>query len=263
MKESLASVLFLCLLLFCCDNVDTDYVLQARPVVEAYLSPNKEIEVLITREILFSDTDTTHYLNGLEVTITQGDITYSLANTGNGIYKSRGHLAKTGREYAIHFSYLGMEIRATTSIPEKPKAFSSSANVYTVQSFTPTPGVMPTFPDPLELSWTNSDHDYYLVVVQNMEDDPEQINANTNRPPFLFRNDPNQGASYQLRPQQFQYYGTHYLILYRLTPEYAAMYQNNGNSSLTIKTPYTNVTNGLGIFAGVNADTLTLEVRKP
>jgi hypothetical protein len=55
----------------------------------------------------------------------------------------------------------------------------------------------------------------------------------------------------------------HAVILYKLNPEYSTLYDDSGNSSINLKAPYSNITNGLGIFTGMNADTLYLNVKKP
>jgi hypothetical protein len=53
------------------------------------------------------------------------------------------------------------------------------------------------------------------------------------------------------------------LILYHLNADYAALYNDTGNSSQNLTNPTTNIENGLGIFTGINADTLLLNVIKP
>jgi hypothetical protein len=51
-----------------------------------------------------------------------------------------------------------------------------------------------------------------------------------------------------------------YVILYHLNPEYAALYKFSGNTSLDIKEPVTNFENAMGIFTGINVDTLKIYV---
>jgi len=62
---------------------------------------------------------------------------------------------------------------------------------------------------------------------------------------------------------EFKYYGRHYLILYKINPEYAALYESTGNSSQNLRTPNSNIKNAQGIFTAVNSDTLLLNVKKP
>ena len=57
-------------------------------------------------------------------------------------------------------------------------------------------------------------------------------------------------------------FGTYQIIVFRVNPEYAALYESSGSSTLSLEQPPSNVVNGLGIFTGVSSDTLYLEVRK-
>lgn len=63
-------------------------------------------------------------------------------------------------------------------------------------------------------------------------------------------------------PQTFKYFGKHYAVLYRLNPDFAALYRSAGTTTQNISTPPTSLVNGLGIFTGVNADTLAFTVYK-
>jgi hypothetical protein len=120
---------------------------------------------------------------------------------------------------------------------------------------------MPTFPDPVELNRSNANHDYYIIVVQNIESSPVPTDTvNENRQ--AFRTEPIQSNTYKLQAMQFKYYGTHNIILYKLNPEYAALYNDNGSNSLNLTSPESNINNGWGIFTGINADTLHIEVTK-
>jgi len=55
-------------------------------------------------------------------------------------------------------------------------------------------------------------------------------------------------------------FGTYQIIVFRVNPEYAALYESSSNSTLSLEEPPTNIVNGLGIFTGVSSDTLYLEV---
>ena len=50
------------------------------------------------------------------------------------------------------------------------------------------------------------------------------------------------------------------MVLYKVNPEYAALYEDPGDNSLTIKTPFSNIENGLGIFTAVHSDILYIDV---
>lgn len=250
-------------ILAACSPYSAEVDTTARAVVQAYLTPGQEIEVIIKRETLFDDADTTEALNNLTVAVESDGERFVLENSGSGVYRSSNHKIDVDKTYALLFNYEEKSLSSVTSIPSKPVGFTLSASTYKVPSFTPGTGTPPTFPDPIEITWTNNDQSYFLVAIESIEENPTAINASSTRPAFIFRNQPSQTNSYSVRPQQFRYYGKHRVILYHLTAEYAALYENNGSSSLNIKTPYSNVANGLGIFTGINADTLELNVIKP
>ncbi|GAB4492044.1 MAG: hypothetical protein OHK0019_13190 [Saprospiraceae bacterium] len=269
MKKILVIQLLLILLAACEKSALTDGSESvARPVVEAYLQPGQNPAVKITRQILFGGSDTVALpIKGLSVVIENGDFAYSLALEGDTIYVGDGSWQpEAGKTYRLKFTYESSDVTAETLVPEKPMGFTASASSIEIPSFDiGGGGGFPTFPDPIELTWQAEPNAYYLVVVENLEPDPEpifDIPDGDDRPRPTFRSEPEQKSSYEIGFQSFQYYGTHRVILYRLNAEYAALYDDNGNSSQNLTTPYTNVVGGLGIFTGMNADTLTVEVKE-
>ena len=68
---------------------------------------------------------------------------------------------------------------------------------------------------------------------------------------------------YAIRTQrELLQFGTYQIIVFRVNPEYAALYESSSNSTLSLEEPPSNIVNGLGIFTGVSSDTLYLEVIK-
>ncbi|MBK6828196.1 MAG: hypothetical protein IPG86_15690 [Chitinophagaceae bacterium] len=94
-----------------------------------------------------------------------------------------------------------------------------------------------------------------------METNPTLINSTGQGRP-VFRTEPSQTTTQDLSFQQFTYYGNYRVVLYRIWPEYAALYEDNGANSTNLAEPPTNVVNGRGIFTGINtADTLYVRVQ--
>ena len=52
------------------------------------------------------------------------------------------------------------------------------------------------------------------------------------------------------------------IYLHWTAGRYAQLYDDNGTSSLNLAKPPTNVVNGLGVFTGINADTLLIQVNE-
>jgi hypothetical protein len=192
---------------------------------------------------------------------------YYLTSVGGGIYSDSSLIIKEGVQYTLQFLYNNKVVSAVTTIPNIPKDYTQSVTEISVQKIdentTFTPGSF-QMNDPIELKWNNQDNAYFMVIVENMEANPTLIRDTTDSRFQVrsFRNEPAIINSYAMRDQQFQYFGRHMLTLYRLNPDYAALYNDNSNSSQNLTNPTTNITNGLGIFTGISSDTLYLQVNK-
>lgn len=184
---------------------------------------------------------------------------------GNGYYRNPDLLVQSGESYTLSFEYSGESISATTYIPLK-KEVEMSVEDITLEKI--ESGTFPNFgdlPDPVELQWENTEGDYYYVVVQNIEEDPEVVNELLEEfgRPFRFVSEPQIMDFYAIDPRrEIQQFGMHEVIVFRVNPEYAALYETSGATSTTIAQPPTNVVNGLGLFTGVSSDTLLLNVIK-
>ena len=108
------------------------------------------------------------------------------------------------------------------------------------------------------------------VVIENIEDNPEFVNdllaefqANGNARRFFQITEPEISDFYAINAlRDLTQFGTYRIIVYRVNPEYAALYETAGTSSISIASPPSNIENGLGIFTGVSSDTVYLEVIK-
>jgi hypothetical protein len=233
----------------------------SRPVVEAYLVANEPIDIYIARQAPFSDTTITDLsIKGLSIDIKSDTKTIHLTDQGNGHYTSATKV-DSNTTYSLRFDYAGKTITATTFVPSHTNNFVCSATSFVV-TVNPNNG-RPSFPDPALLSWKSVPDAYYLVVAENTDQVPELIfsfGGGSNR--RFFRQAPFQGNNTDLQGQLFRYYGNYNLILFRINVEYASLYADNGTSSINLTTPYTNVTNGLGIFTGMASDTLKFVVTK-
>jgi hypothetical protein len=261
-RKKIPLILALAMVSACTDPNTTG---EARAVVEAYLAPGKPIEVLISKESLFkgSTIDTVEFIDGLTLSIHEGDHDYALQSIGDGKYVSdESVVVDAQKTYSLDFEYGGKALALSTYVPSRPVGFKLSASEIEVDRPDPGSGTPPTRPEPVEASWENPDNDYHLVVVTVIEEDPEEISTGAVIA-GSFRNKPNTGTTYNIGPFNFKYYGMHAVILYKLNPEYATLYDDSGNSSLNLKAPYSNITNGLGIFTGMHSDTLYLNVTKP
>lgn len=259
-----AFILFLINSLFTQCSDDPLQISPDKAVVQGYLKLGQPIDIYISKEAPFSDTTISDLaLKGLSVEVETNGQIVKLKDNGNGHYTSESRV-DSNKTYHLRFDYGGKKLTASTFVPVRPKNFKSNVSSFKIAS-----GFPPSFPDPLKLEWTSEREAYYLIVAENTEASPEVVfsggpfgSSTTNNNSRFFRQSPFQGNSTELQSQLFRYYGNYHLVLFRINAEYASLYTDNGNSSLSLTTPYTNITNGLGIFTGMSSDTLAFNVNK-
>ena len=272
--QMLLVFLLLFLLNACNDNDQLQF--NDVPVVESYLTSNKPVSLQISRKTAFdenvalSDDD----INALQIKIKYDNQSRIIPAAGDGLYTDLAFIPQAGTVYELEFTFNNKTVTSSTQIPSKPVNFEQSVTTIEVQGMTfgggfggGPGGTRPEMPDPVKLTWTNDDAGYYMVVIENIETAPIAINDfggnEEDAPRRIFRNEPTQSNQYEIAAMNFQYYGHHRLILFHLNAEYAALYNDNGTTSQNLTNPITNVENGLGIFTGINADTLMINVVEP
>ena len=236
-------------------------------VVEAYLFAGKLIDtVKISQSLSYSSSDSLiSTLDDLEVFVSDDINSVQLDFIGNGTYQNLDLRIQNGQSYSLEFEYNERLITADTYVPDQKKVTASTDEI-TMDKI--ESGTFPDFsnlPDPIELEWENPEGDYYYVVVENTEEDPETINElfEDFGIAFNFTSDPEIMDFYAINPRrEIQQFGRHRIIVFRVNPEYAALYETSGTTSTTIAEPPSNVDNGLGLFTGVSSDTLWLNVKK-
>lgn len=239
------------------------------PIIESYLLPGGYANVKISRQLPFSsDVEySSDDLDNLLVQLTLNNITHTLQPLGDGKYIDSSLIVAENDNYHLSFQFNSKNVTAYTYVPGKPTNITQSASQITIErvdtTFSFPPGGF-TMPEPIEITWSNPDNSYYLIVVENIEATLDPIrDFGDNAPPGnFFRKQPSNNASEEIRPMEFQYYGTHRIILYHVLPDYAALYDENSTSSQNLTNPSTSITNGYGIFTGLNSDTLWVEVNE-
>ena len=268
------SLLLSLLLLLACEEESISTIDTKTPVVTSYLYAGQPLDSLrVSLSFSYARADTNLItLDDLDITILAEGQNFPLFNSGNGYYNHPELIVENGKNYELSFTYEGETISSSTFVPEKREATISSTSIE-LEKITNNGG----FPggggftdvDPIEITWTNSENDYYYVLIENIEEDPEYVND------FLAELEENFGRRFSLitEPQITDFhnidtrrgitqFGTHRVIVFRVTPEYAALYETSGTSSQSITEPPSNIENGLGIFTGVSSDTLFFEVKK-
>jgi Domain of unknown function (DUF4249) len=284
MKNSYLQILLLSLISASCIEVNNIITPGDRPVIEAYLAPGNTISMKVFTEIPYTAEDSAYSkpILGLSIKITGNDgLNIVLKEKGEGVYVSTAKLGKAGATYKMSFTHSGRIISAETTLPKAPEKFKMDKTEISRVARDFSAGFTPGQGPPqgggfqqetntaVNLTWNNPDNVYHFVAAQLIDANATQIlipppsNGNMPaRPARRFNNQPVLTSSSTLRGQSFEYFGRYAIILYRLNPDYAALYENTSTTSQNIATPVSTITNGLGIFTGINADTLILTVKK-
>ncbi len=257
-----------------CEKQSIENIENKTAVVEGYLVAGQPIgSIKITQSFSYSQLDTnTIVLDGLDVTLLESTNQYPLISQGNGLYENSEVLIQQDKNYRLEFVWEGKSVSAETYIPLKKEAGLSLDEVELPKvEFGTFGGFGAGTTDPVEITWDNSEGEYYYIVIKNIETNPEYVNenvaaaiaANEGETRFSLITEPKISDSYSINTRrELTQYGTHQVIVFRVNPEYATLYESAGNSTLSLEQPPTNVENGLGIFTGVSSDTLYLEVNK-
>jgi hypothetical protein len=266
MKKTIALLLaFFAIVMTSCKKEEKEEYTDT-PVIESYLLEGTAFSVKISRQIPFSDevVYSSDDIDQLDVKVEYNHTSYALTAMGNGVYTNTSLVVMNDATYTLSFYFNQKEVSAYTYIPSKPQGFTQSATEISIARMDSASGPPTSMPDPIELNWTNNDDSYYLVYVECIETTLDPIRDTDGAVvSFSFRKAPTNGSTDELRPMEFQYYGTHRIILYHVLPDYAFLYENNGTSSLNLTNPSTGIVNGYGIFTGLNTDTLFIEVLEP
>jgi hypothetical protein len=239
------------------------------PIIESYLQAGHYLTVKISRQIPFSsDVDySSDDINNLTLKVLYNNATYHLEPLGDGKYIDSSIVVSDGATYSLNFEYNSKIVSAYTYVPWRPLNVALSATVMVIEKVDLSVGVPtspPSTPDPVTLTWTNTDASYYLITVENMETTLEPVRDFGDRTPpaNIFKKSPTNSNAEELRSMEFQYYGRHRIIIYHVLPDYAALYNANSTSSQNLTNPSTSIINGYGIFTGLNSDTVYVQVNE-
>ncbi len=243
---------------------------QDKAVVESYLYANNSPTVKVSKLIaLRSDVSySSENVDALQMTVTDetAERTYTLQPQGDGLYANASLKVTEGHTYTLTLPYNGEQVTATTTIPPKPQGMTLSAAVMEIpqrpnMAMAANASRADSGWEPITVTWDNAAGDYYIIVAECIESSPTSIytiSDDDDIPRPMFRTEPTTAAESQLSMQSFSYYGRHNVILVRMQPEYLLLYKSTGN---TIAEIHANIENGYGIFTGVNADTLQINVK--
>ncbi|WP_375587358.1 DUF4249 family protein [Flagellimonas aurea] len=259
-----------------CEDIP-DYEMQSEPVVEAFLYSGETVDdIILKKSSPYNDENDvrTEYIPDADARILHRDRMYNLTpingESGHYAYLGNDLVIAIGDTYILEFEHNGEIVHAETVIPPLPQnSVISKEGIYVPVIDTPTElrNFTESFQETIDISWDNSTGEYYYLLIENLEEDPEPINqldalAEITEN-FEFISSPTQSNIFSLRATvHYNQYGRHRVTLYHVNEEYAQLYESTSQDSRDLSEPYTNIKNGLGIFTGFSSETFYFEVMK-
>ncbi len=245
--KNIAAFFFLAFLFSACEEQSIENIETKTAVVEGYLVAGQSIDSLkITQSFSYTQSDSNIItLDGLDVTISDLNNQYFLTSIGNGVYQNSEVVIEQDKSYRLEFEWEGEIISAETYIPLKKEAQLSVSEISLNKIELGTGGGGGNIPDPVEITWDNSEGDYYYIVVKNIESDPEYVNENVaqfqaengGQSRFVFITEPQISDFYAIDARrQLTQFGTHQIIVFRVNPEYATLYESFGQFNFILGT---------------------------
>ncbi|KAA3619504.1 MAG: DUF4249 family protein [Calditrichaeota bacterium] len=228
-------------------------------VVRAYIyadEPVTDVQIATTYSITSEDTAGLPINDALVSLEKNGQIYTLVPSAGDsGFYHYQGDdlQVNVGDEFEIIVEYGGERITGETIVPSPPVNVSISAEQYVIDT-----SVFGFRSDTssVTVNWNQEDDTYYFIVIENKEPTLVLIDErfsgmfNGNR---SFRSRPVQEDEYTIRRLDLTYQGLHEVRVYKVNQEYADLYEFGVQDSRNLNEPKSNISNGLGVFAGFSS----------
>ncbi|QKJ30401.1 DUF4249 family protein [Mucilaginibacter mali] len=257
-KLSAITILVATIMFAACKKQDSANVTE-RPVVIAYLTPGQPVGVKVYQQKGLADTATYGAaITGLSLSLSNGSQTVALTESGSGnyVYNNTSFLS-SGKTYTLKFNYLNEDVTATTNIPAKATSYTASRTTINMP-LTTINGPAATDSIAVTFRWSNPDSLYHVIVFKNDDNSPYNLHPQRNSP-VNFTIDAKTADHYDVYYRTFSYLGVYRAILYSVDKAYGDILSSNANTtSQRLANPPGNITNGYGIFAGMQADTIKL-----
>jgi len=240
-------------ILFGCGEPLMDYETNVTmPVVESYLqqgSNTMTVNVYTMEEFLKDEYKLQKPLSKLKVFVNQ----IELKETSSGSYSLTldNDSLREGQKYTLQFMYNGKNIEATTTIPSPIRSLAvepesvkiSSTSFWNISDETQ-----------VIVSWDDPDNSFYQIYI---------ISPNNPDMPSMgvFRNrmmQPFQGNTYRLSTRELRSTGIHVIYVYRVSKDYAELYERVSASDLA--NPVSYIQNAFGIFTSLSVARINVRV---
>ena len=275
MKKSIIYILLLSFLTYACTDESEEIPFVNTAVVVGYLYAGEPVQHLKVSGLIPFNADSTDefYINDAEIDIINNGKSYrlTLSEGDSGYYHYPGEDLEilVGETYEFRMNYYGEEITAQTTVPQIPEGLAISTSDIYIEPIYEFYDLRNRDIGDVNITWENDNGDYYYLLIDNVEDNPSPIDVNGILEGFMggknfsFITQPTQLDIYRIRGMTLQQYGTHRVKLYKVSKEYADLYETSEQDSRNLNEPINNINNGLGIFTSFNSNEIFFEVRMP
>jgi len=220
-----------------------------------------------------ADSTDEFYINDAEIDIINNGKSYrlTLSEGDSGYYHYPGEDLEVlvGETYEFRMNYYGEEITAQTTVPQIPEGLAISTNEIFIEPIYEFFDLRNRDIGDVDITWENDNGEYYYVLIDNIEVNPSSIDVNgildgfKGGKNFSFISQPTQLDVFRIRGMTLEQYGTHLVKLYKVSKEYADLYESSEQDSRNLNEPINNINNGLGIFTSFNSTSIFFEVSDP
>ena len=265
-------ILFI-LVLAGCTNEAFDPTQTETVVVEGFLYAGGSVDSIKLSQLtpLISDEDEAYEIDDAEVFIRWAGTDFQLIPStqppGDYYYPGSDLQILVGETYELHFEYFGQSIASATTVPTAPVDLEVSEEVLEIAPIEDFDDLFNRRElDNLEIYWSNEEAGYYYVLIENIEENPEEVNQldfGGGQGNFNFVTEPTDLDVYNVVPFSLTQYGTYRVVLFHVSQEYVDLFQTADQDSRNLTEPLSNIENGLGIFTSFSSDTAYFEVVRP
>ena len=275
MKKSIIYILLLSFLFHACTDESEEIPFVNTAIVVGYLYAGEPVQHIKVSSLIPFNADSTEefYINDAEIDIINNGKSYrlTLSEGDSGYYHYPGEDLEilVGETYEFRMNYYGEEITAQTTVPQIPEGLAISTSDIYIEPIYEFYDLRNRDIGDVNITWENDNGDYYYLLIDNVEDNPSPIDVNGILEGFMggknfsFITQPTQLDIYRIRGMTLQQYGTHRVKLYKVSKEYADLYETSEQDSRNLNEPINNINNGLGIFTSFNSNEIFFEVRMP
>ena len=257
-----------------CSDEDLDPAEINEVIIEGYLYAGASIDSMKVSQLIpfITDEDESYEITDANVNIRWAGNSFKLTpsqkNPGNYIYEDTDLRIVEGETYELNVEYFDKSVTASTTVPARPVDLEISMDTLEIEPIDDFQDIFNQVEaEALEIYWSNDVADYYYVLLENIEADPEEINTldfdGFGDRNFSFVTEPTNLDFYNVNVFSLTQYGTYRAVVFHVSQEYVDLYETAEQDSRNLTEPLSNIENGLGIFTSFSSDTIYFEIVKP